>query len=100
MYISQQIKQGNRGKYECCYKHAPECQYPADSHGTVATHIGHTHMGICIGYHYCTKRLSSGHTWVDHFKIHHPKITGDDHYGPPPDLAGVKLGEDDASEIQ
>ena len=46
------------------------------------------------------QRSWSGHTWVDHFKTHHPEITGDDYCGPPSDLAGVKLEEIDTSEIQ
>ena len=37
---------------------------------------------------------------MDYFKTHHLKITRDDCYGPPPDLAGVKLEEIDAYGIQ
>ena len=84
-FISPHIKQGTKGVYECCYKHAPECQYSAHNHGTIATHICHAHMGICVGCQYCPKKSSSGHTWGDHFKTDHPGITRDDHYGPPLD---------------
>ena len=61
-FISQHIKQGNRRVYECCYEHAPECQYSAENHGTVATHIHRAHMGICVGCQYCSKKSWSGHT--------------------------------------
>ena len=36
----------------------------------------------------------------DHFKTHHPEVTGDYHYGPPLDLAGLKLEEVDITGIQ
>ena len=99
-YISQQIKQGNKGGNECHYENAPECRYPAENCGTVATHIWHAHMGICIRCCCCSKRSWSGCTWEDHFKTHHPEITGDDHYKPPLDLTKFKLEEIDATHIQ
>ena len=99
-YISQKIKQGNKGIYECHYKHAPGCRYPAENHGTVATHIWCAHMGISVGCCYCPKRSWSGHTWVDHFNTHHPEITRDNHYGPPLDITKVKLEEIDAADMQ
>ena len=59
-FISQCIKQGSKGVYECHFEHAPVCQYAAENHGTVATHICHAHMGICVGYQYCSKKSWSG----------------------------------------
>ena len=59
--------------YKCHYEHAPECQYLAENCGMVVTHIWHTQMGICVGCHYCTKRLWSGHTLVDHSKTITPR---------------------------
>ena len=70
-----------------------------ENHGTVATHICCAHMGICMGCQYCLKKSWSGHTWGDHFKTQHTEITTDDHYGPPLDLAGVKLEEIDITDI-
>ena len=55
-FISQQIKQGSKGLYECCYELAPECQYSAENNGTVATNIPCAHMGICVGCQYCSKK--------------------------------------------
>ena len=57
-------------------------------------------MGICVGCQYYPTKSSSGHTWGDHFKTQHPETTRDDHYGPPLDLAGVKLEEADITDIQ
>ena len=94
-YISQQLKQGNKGIYECHNKQAPESRYPADNHGTVATH-----MGMCARCHYCSKRSWSGHTWVDHFKTHQLEITRDDCCGPPLDLTSIKLEEIDVTDIK
>ena len=48
-------------------------------------------MGICVGCQYCPKKSWSGCTWGDHFKTIHLGITRDDLYGPPLDLADVKL---------
>ena len=64
-----------------------------------ATHIHHSHLRICVGCQYCSKKSWSGHTWEDHFKSNYPGITRDDHYGPPLDLADVKLEEVDAINI-
>ena len=30
-FISQCIKQGSKGVYECCYEHALECQYSVET---------------------------------------------------------------------
>ena len=57
-------------------------------------------MGNCVGCQYWPKKSWSGHTWGDYFKTHDPEITRGDHYGPPLDLAGVKLEEVDTSDIQ
>ena len=65
----------------------------------VATHIHHAHMGICVGCQYCSKKSWSGHTWGDHFKTNHLGITRDGQYGPPLDLADVKLVEIDVINI-
>ena len=67
--ISQLIKQGSNGVYEYCYELAPECQYSAENHGMVATHIFHAHMGICVGCQYCPKKAWSGHTWGTTLKL-------------------------------
>ena len=98
-FISQCIKQGSKGVYECDYEHAPECQYSAGNHGIVATHIYCAHMGICVECQYCSKKSWSGHTWGDHFKSNHPEITRDDCYGPTLDLADVKMEEVDVINI-
>ena len=86
--------------HECCYEHDPECKYSVENCGMVATHIQHAHTGICVGCQYCPKKSWSGCTWGDHFKTHHPEITSNDHYGPPLDLADVKLEEIDITNIQ
>ena len=71
----------NREVRECmnATMNAPECQYSAENCGTVATHICHAHMVICVVCRYCSKKSWSGHTWGDHFKANHPGITRDDH---------------------
>ena len=38
-FISQGIKQGSKGVYECHYEFAPECQYSVENCGMVAIHI-------------------------------------------------------------
>ena len=86
--------------HECHHEHAPECRYSAENHGMVATHIQCAHMCICVGCKYCSKKSWSGHTWGDHFKTIHSEISGDDHYGPPLDLAGVKLEEASVTDMQ
>ena len=55
-FVSQLIKQGSKGLYECCYEFAPKCQYSVENYGTVTTHIHHAHMGICLGCWYCPKK--------------------------------------------
>ena len=99
-FISQQIRQGSKGVYKCCYEYAPECKYSVENCDTVATHICLAHMGICVECQYCPRKSWSGYTWEDHFTMHHPEITRDDHYGPPLDLAGVKFEEVDITDIQ
>ena len=98
-FIGPHIKQGSKGVYECHYEHASECQYLAENHDTVATHICGDHMGICVGYQYCPKNLGQ----VIHGETILRPITQtsikDNHYGPPLDLAEVKLEEVDVIDI-
>ena len=79
--------------YECCYEHAPECQYSAENHGMVATQIHCAHMGIVWGANTVLRDLDQVIHEKNHSKTNHPGITRDDHYEPPLDLADVNLKE-------
>ena len=52
-----------------------------------------------MGCQYCSMKSWSGHMCGDHFKTNHPGITRDDCYGPPLDLADVKLEEVNVIDI-
>ena len=88
-YISQQIKQGSKGVYECLYEHAPRCRYSVENHVTLAIHIQCAHIRYLHGMSSLFQEILVRLYMEYHFKTHHPEITGDDHYRSPLDLAGV-----------